>query len=70
MLLMSDYLDGVAPPIPTLDLVMENGSGISVNGIMQRYDSRSKIESWVFSMQGDAIAHLYEVGGSVFSHAT
>ncbi|MBN1904810.1 MAG: AIPR family protein [Deltaproteobacteria bacterium] len=63
MLLMSDYLDGVAPPIPTLDLVMENGQGISVNGILQRYDSRSKIESWVFSMQGDAIAHLYEVGG-------
>ena len=63
VLLMSDYLDGVAPPIPTLDLVMENGQGISVNGILQRYDSRSRIESWVFSMQGDAIAHLYEVGG-------
>lgn len=63
MLLMSDYLDGVAPPIPTLDLVMENGLGISLKDIMQRYDSRSKIESWVFSMQGDAIADLYEMGG-------
>ena len=63
MLLMSDYLDGVAPPIPTLDLVMENGEGISLNGILQRYDSRSKIESWVFSMRGDAIAHMYELGG-------
>ncbi|OGP58008.1 MAG: hypothetical protein A2V67_11070 [Deltaproteobacteria bacterium RBG_13_61_14] len=63
MLLMSDYLDGVAPPIPTLDLVMENGQGILVNGILQRFDSRSKIESWVFSMQGDDIVHLYEVGG-------
>ncbi len=62
-LLMRDYLDGVAPPIPSLDLVMENGQGISVNGILQRYDARSKIESWVFSMQGDAIADLFESGG-------
>lgn len=62
-LLMRDYLDGVAPPIPSLDLVMETGRGISVNGILQRYDARSKIESWVFSMQGDAIAELYEMGG-------
>ncbi len=62
-LMMRDYLDGVAPPIPSLDLVMESGQGISVNGILQRYDARSKIESWVFSMQGDAIADLYETGG-------
>ncbi len=62
-LLMRDYLDGVAPPIPTLDLVMESGHGILVKGILQRYDARSKIESWVFSMQGDAIARLYETGG-------
>jgi hypothetical protein len=60
---MRDYLDGVAPPIPSLDLVMESGHGISVNGILQRYDARSKIESWVFSMQGDAIGDLYETGG-------
>jgi len=62
-LLMRDYLDGVAPPIPTLDLVMERGQGISVNGILQRYDARSRIESWVFSMQGDAVAELYDAGG-------
>jgi hypothetical protein len=61
--LMEDYLDGVAPPIPSLDLFMEGGRGISVNGILQRYDTRSRIESWVFSMQGDAVAELYEVGG-------
>ncbi len=62
-LLMRDYLDGVAPPIPTLDLIMENGQGISVNGILQRYDARSKIESWVFSMKGDAVAELYSSEG-------
>ena len=62
-ILMRDYLDGVAPPIPTLDLIMESGRGISVNGILQRFDAQSKIESWVFSMRGDAIADLYETGG-------
>ncbi len=48
LLLMRDYLDGVAPPIPSLDLLMESSHGISLNGILQRYDSLSKIESWVF----------------------
>ena len=62
-ILMRDYLDGVAPPIPSLDLVMESGHGIAVNGILQRYDARSKIESWVFSMQGDSVVALYEAGG-------
>ena len=61
--LWRDYLDGVAPPIPTLELVMESGQGISVNGILQRYDARSKIESWVFSMKGDTVAELFELGG-------
>jgi hypothetical protein len=62
-LLWRDYLDGVAPPIPTLDLVMESGHGITVNGILQRYDAHSRIESWVFSMKGDAIVELFEAGG-------
>jgi hypothetical protein len=62
-IIMRDYLDGVAPPIPTLDLVMESGKGIKVNGILQRYDQRSQIESWVFSMQGDQVSDLFSVGG-------
>jgi len=62
-LIMRDYLVGLAPSIPTLDLVMEKGQGIVVNGILQRYDAKSKIESWVFSMQGRAIADLYKAAG-------
>src|SRR5947207_1144990 len=50
LLLFRDYLDGVAPPIPTLDLEMEAGSGVTVNGIAQRFDHHAKIESWVISM--------------------
>ncbi len=61
--LLRDYLDGVAPPIPTLELEMEKGAGIQVNEILQRYDSDNEIESWVFSMRGDAVADLFEYAG-------
>lgn len=60
MLLFRDYLDDVAPPIPTLDLEMEARAGVTVNGIAQRLDRATKVESWVFSMRGDAVAALYE----------
>jgi hypothetical protein len=63
MLLFRDYLDGVAPPIPTLDLEMEKGPNVKVNGVAQRYDDLSKIESWVFSMRGDTIAAIYDFAG-------
>jgi hypothetical protein len=63
MLLFLDYLDGVAPPIPTLDLEMEAGSDVTVNGVSQRYDRAANVESWVFSMRGDAVAMLYEKAG-------
>jgi len=63
MVLLQDYLVGAAPPIPTLDLEMEKGQSVSIKGVMQRYDSRSKIESWVFPMRGDAIAKIFEYGG-------
>ncbi|GAH61087.1 unnamed protein product, partial [marine sediment metagenome] len=62
-LLIKDYLDGVAPPIPNLDLEMEKGTGVRVNGIMQRFDTRRQIESWVFTMKGDAVGELYNIGG-------
>lgn len=64
LLLLRDYLDGVAPPVPSLDLEMESGEGVRVNGILQRYDSRTEIESWVFSMSGKAVADLYSKAGS------
>lgn len=63
MLLFRDYLDGVAPPIPTLDLEMESGPDVKVNGVAQRYDRATGVESWVFSMRGDAVASLYERAG-------
>lgn len=63
VVLLRDYLDGAAPPIPSVDLEMEKGYGVSVNGIYQRYDIRSSIESWAFSMKGDTIADLFDSYG-------
>ncbi len=63
MLLFRDYLDGVAPPIPTLDLEMEAAPEVKVNGVAQRYDGAANVESWVFSMRGDDVAALYEKAG-------
>lgn len=63
MHLLRDYLDGVAPPIPTLDLDMEQHAGVKVNGVLQRFDTTNKIESWVFPMRGDAVAAMFDFAG-------
>lgn len=61
--LLGDYLDGVAPPIPSMDLEVESGSGIVLKGILQRHDDRTKIESWAFPMTATAVAEMYEHAG-------
>jgi hypothetical protein len=63
LLLLQDYSDGAAPPIPTLDIPIESGSRVKVNGVMQRYDLDNQLESWVFSVRGEAVANMFEVGG-------
>jgi hypothetical protein len=62
--LLSDYLDGVAPPVPSLDLGMECGAGVKDEGIFHRYDLTTDIESWVFSMTGQGVADVYEQAGN------
>jgi hypothetical protein len=61
--LLSDYLDGVAPPVPSLDLEIESGQGIKLNGLLQRFDGNTKIESWVFPVNVHHIAEMYEQSG-------
>lgn len=56
-------MDGVAPPIPGLDLEMEKSPTVTVNGVSQRYDNQNNIESWVFSMRGDAVAEMFDYAG-------
>jgi len=60
LLLLSDYLDGVAPPVPSLELELETGHG---TGALQRYDPATGIDTWVCSMTCTAVAKLYEQAG-------
>jgi hypothetical protein len=61
--LLSDYLDGVAPPVPLLEIELENGHGVALKGFLQRYDSKTKIESWVVPVAVDQISRMYEYAG-------
>jgi hypothetical protein len=54
--ILDDFLDGVAPPVPFVDLPIETGKG---SGIVDHYDSDSDIESWVFPARGTDIGRLY-----------
>ena len=57
MALLGEYLDGVAPPVPSLDLPIEGGRGSS------RLDHESAIESWTVTMSGGDVAKIYRQAG-------
>lgn len=61
--LLADYLDGVAPPVPLLEIELERGQGIKLSGVLQRFDQRTKIESWVVPVAVDQIGRMYETAG-------
>ena len=61
--LLSDYLDGVAPPVPLLELEVESGQGVTLGGVLQRFDEQTRIESWVVPVAVDQIARMYESAG-------
>jgi hypothetical protein len=58
--LLDDYLDGVAPPVPSVDLPIGVGGG---TGIVDHYDSKSDIESWVFTAKGYDVGRLFASAG-------
>lgn len=60
--LLTDYLDGVAPPIPTMDLPLEIGHGVTCD-CLRRHDSRNGITAWIFSMNAGSVAEMYESAG-------
>src|SRR5207249_2867072 len=57
LLLLGDYLDGVAPPVPSLDLEVDGN-------ILQRHDRHTEIESWIFSMSNRSVAEMHERAGT------
>lgn len=60
--LMQDYLEGVAPPIPILHIPIYGEE------LFSRYDERTRISSWVFSINGEEIGKIFnEVGIRIFA---
>ena len=56
--LVADYLEGAAPPIPSLDLPVQG------EHVFNRYDPISKLSSWVFTMSGQDLAAVHDRLGS------
>ena len=54
--ILADYLDGVAPPVPSLELAVQGRPE-------EQYDSQSGIASWIFSMNGNDVGELYRQSG-------
>jgi hypothetical protein len=51
--LMQDYIDGAAPPIPTVNLKIEG------NEAFVSSDGKTDVTSWVFSMNGKDLGDLF-----------
>jgi len=62
LLMLSDFLDGVAPPVPSLDLPLEVGKGVTSES-HRRHDARENITAWIFSMNASAVADMYDAAG-------
>ncbi|MDI7267004.1 MAG: AIPR family protein, partial [Myxococcota bacterium] len=66
--LLTDYLGGAAPPVPYLDLPIDTRGVVGSDGVIQRFDPASRIESWILTMSGKNVAELYrEAGDRLFA---
>jgi len=60
--LMQDYIEGAAPPVPTVALTVQGTE------VFQRHDKSHGITSWIFTMNGNDIGNLFkDVGIRLFS---
>jgi hypothetical protein len=54
---MQDYVEGAAPPVPTISLPIHGEQSFN------RFDNETRISSWVFTMLGLDLAKIYENNG-------
>jgi hypothetical protein len=54
---MQDYVEGAAPPVPTISLPIYGEQSFN------RFDHETRISSWVFTMLGLDLAKIYEHNG-------
>lgn len=57
MKLMQDYIEGAAPPVPTVSLPVQGTE------VFTRPDSGTGITSWIFTMGGTEVGNLFEDKG-------
>ena len=55
--LLHDYVEGAAPPVPTLDLPTLGTE------LLHRHDPATRITSYLFSMSGKELAKIYDKAG-------
>jgi len=58
-----DYLEGVAPAIPSLVLRIGCEASVQTDGNVYRFDPQNKIESWVFSMRAKDVGGMFARAG-------
>ncbi|MEW6200379.1 MAG: AIPR family protein [bacterium] len=63
IIIFKDYMDGVAPAVPTLSLRIASESSVHTDGIIHRFDGQKQIESWVFSMSAKDVGEMYKRAG-------
>lgn len=63
VLSLLDYYLRDASPVPSLDLAIEGNGHAEVKSVFHRYDHETDIESWIFSMSGQAVAEMYKSAG-------
>lgn len=61
--IFKDYLEGVAPAVPTLLLKIASEASIQTEGVIHRFDPLKQIESWVFSMSAKDVGEMYKKTG-------
>lgn len=54
---MQDYLEGAAPPVPTISLPIHGEQSFN------RFDQEARISSWVFTMLGSDLAKIFNDNG-------
>ncbi len=59
---IQDYLEGVAPPVPTINIPIHRAE------LFGLYDENTEISSWIFAVQGHEIAKIFkDVGIRLFA---
>lgn len=68
MNIFKDYLDDITPHVPPLKLRIVSEGVIQHEGLMHRFDPKTKIESWVLSVNGYDLGEMYgKIGRRLFA---